>query len=254
MLLGHLPKPECSEKVQRLRLDVHTTFAEETYVINTDGIIFVVDGDARIRQSLESLLADVGYQVRSYEAAELFLAAPKAELPCCVILDLNLGTSSGLDVQCRLNREAPMPVIFLSDCGTVRTVVQAMKAGACNFLMKPIKNDELLSAVQSALRQSKLQWEERRRRREIRCRYLTLTRREQEVLPFVVRGFLNKQTAYELGTAEVTIRIHRCNIMKKMRAASLAELVRLADRLGISDSILSFQANAPRRESELVPN
>jgi FixJ family two-component response regulator len=200
---------------------------------NTDGIIFVVDGDMRYRHSLEGLLTAVGYQVRPYNAAELLEVAPKAELPCCVILDWNPGTSSGLEVQNWLNREAPMPVIFLSDCGSVRMVVQAMKAGACNFLLKPIKNDELLSAVQSALRQSKVQWEERRRKREIRCRYLTLTPREQEVLPFVVRGYLNKQTAYELGTAEITIRIHRGKIMRKMKADSLADLIRFADRLGL---------------------
>jgi FixJ family two-component response regulator len=205
--------------------------------MSTDGIVFVVDDDLRVLASLEHLLRAAGYQGRPYNAGELFLAAPKPDVPCCVILDLNLGPSSGLDVQSRLSREAPMPVIFLTDCGDVRKTVQAMKAGACDFLMKPVQDDELLSAVQCALRQSKLQWEERRIDREIRRRYLTLSPREQDVLPFIVRGFLNKQTAYELGASEITIRIHRGRIMKKMRADSLADLVRFAGRLGIPQGL-----------------
>jgi FixJ family two-component response regulator len=201
--------------------------------MRNDEIIFVVDNDVQVLESLASLLRSVGYRVRPYAAAELFLTAPKSEIPSCVILDLELGTFCGLDVQCRLGLGVPMPVIFLSSHGNVRTTVQAMKAGACDLLMKPVQKYELLSAVQCALRQSKLQWEERRINREIWRRYLTLSPREQEVLPFIVRGLLNKQTAYELGTAEITIRIHRGKIMKKMKADSLADLVRLADRLGI---------------------
>ncbi|MEI9980417.1 MAG: response regulator [Edaphobacter sp.] len=205
--------------------------------MSTNGIISVVDDDMRILVSLENLFTAMGYQVRAYDAGELFLAAPKPEAPCCVILDLNLGTSGGLDVQRQLNLESPMPIIFLTSRRDVRATVKAMKAGACDFLMKPVQEDELLFAVQCALQQSKLQGEERKIEAEIRRRYLKLTPREQDVLPFIVRGLLNKQTAYELGTSEITIRIHRGNIMRKMRADSLADLVRLAGRLGIPQDL-----------------
>ncbi len=201
--------------------------------MSTEGTIFVVDDDMRVLVSLENLLTSVGYQVRSYDAGELFLAAPKPEVPCCVILDLNLGTSGGLDVQRQLSREAPMPVIFLTGCSDIRATVKAMKAGACDFLTKPAQKDELLVAVQGALERSKLELKARRIRREIRSRYQTLTPREQDVLPFVVRGLLNKQTAHELGTSEVTIRIHSGNIKKKMKAESLAGLMRHAGGPGI---------------------
>lgn len=204
---------------------------------SADGIVFLVDDDIRVLKSLENLLTAAGYQVRPYDSAELFLAASKPEVPCCVILDLKLGTSSGLDVQRQLSREAPMPVIVLTGCGNVRTSVIAMKAGAFDFLTKPIQEHKLLSAVQGALQQSRSWGEERKIEREIRRRYQTLTPREREVLPYVVGGFLNKQTAYELGNSEITIRIHRGNIMKKMRADSLADLVRLAGRLGIPQGL-----------------
>lgn len=214
-----------------------TTIHEITQPL-TDGIVFVVEEDMRLLASLGNLLTAVGYQVKLYDSGELFLAAPNPDLPCCVILDLNPETSDGLEVRRQLNREAPMPVIFLTGSDNIRTTVQAMKAGACDLLAKPILEDELLSVVQSALQRSKLQSEERKIARGIRHRYMTLTRREKDVLPFIVRGLLNKQTAYELGISEITIRIHRGNIMKKMRADSLADLVRLAGKLGIPDDFL----------------
>lgn len=217
-------------------------------MIGTEGIVFVVDDDVRILASLESLLTAVGYQVRTYDTGESFLAAPKPEVPSCVILDMKLGTSCGLDVQSRLSHEAPMPVIFITGWGNVRMTVKAMKSGACDLLMKPLEEDELLCAIQCALGKSKVQLEERRIEAEISRRYRTLTPREQDVLPFVVRGFLNKQTAYELGTSEITIRIHRGNIMKKMRADSLAHLVRLAGRLGIPQG-LTWKPNALARSA-----
>jgi FixJ family two-component response regulator len=204
---------------------------------STDGIVFVVDDDIRVLESLDNLLTAMGYEVRPYDDGELFLTAPKPEVPCCAVLGLNLGTSDGLIVQRQLTRETPMPVIFLSGCGNIRTAVKAMKAGAYDFLTKPVQEDKLLSSVQCALLQSKAQGEQRRLKKEIRRRYQTLTPRERDVLPYVVRGFLNKQTAYELGTSEITIRIHRGNIMKKMTADSLADLVRLAGRLGIPQGL-----------------
>jgi FixJ family two-component response regulator len=216
---------------------IHTATGRGVCVMSNDGIIFVVDDDMRVLISIETLLTAVGYQVRPYDSGELFLEARKPETPCCVILDLNLGTSSGLDVQRQLSHEVAMPLIFLSGYGDVRTTVEAMKAGAYDFLTKPIEEDKLLSTVECALQHSRLLWEECKIEREIRRRYRTLTPREQYVLPFIVRGLLNKQTAYELGTSEITIRIHRGSIMKKMRADSLADLVRFACRLGIPQGL-----------------
>jgi FixJ family two-component response regulator len=204
-----------------------------------DEIIFVVDDDARVLAALHNLLKASGYHVRSFDTGEQFLAASKPEVPSCVILDLNLGATCGLDVQRQVGREAPMPVIFLTGCDDVSSLVRAMKAGACDYLIKPVEKDELLPAVRSALDLAKAQWQERKTERELRCRYASLTPREREVLPYVVQGFLNKQTAYELGTSDITIRIHRGSIMRKMKAGSLAGLVRLAGRLGVPQDLAS---------------
>jgi FixJ family two-component response regulator len=201
--------------------------------MSTKGIVFVVDDDVRIRESLQSLLVAADYDVRLYGDVESFLAESLPNVPCCIILDLNLGSVSGLEVQRRLSRDAASAVIFLTGCADIPSTVRAMKAGALDFLTKPVEEDELLLAVNNALYRATLRWERRKAEREIRRSYMTLTPRERDVLPFVVQGFLNKQTAYELGTSEITIRIHRGNIMRKMRADSLAHLVRLAGKLGI---------------------
>lgn len=197
------------------------------------GIVFLVDDHVNIRASLQNLLIAAGYQVRAFEDPELFLAAAKPYAPCCAILDLKLGDTSGLDVQTRLSRETQMPVIFLTACGDVPTAVRAMRAGACDFLTKPVLQNELLLAVNSALSRARDGWQQRMAEDKARRDYLTLTPRERDVLPYVVRGFLNKQTAYELGTSEITIRIHRGHIMRKMKAGSLPHLVRLAETVGV---------------------
>lgn len=201
--------------------------------MQNSGVIFVVDDDVRIREALQNLLLAAGYQVRVYEDPEAFLAAPRPDLPACALLDLKIGAVDGLDVQARLGRDPSLPVIFLTGWGDVPTAVRAIKAGACHFLTKPVMQDELLLAVASALCQAKQQRQRCSAEAETRRDYLTLTPRERDILPFIVRGYLNKQTAYELGTSEITIRIHRGKIMRKMRADSLAHLVRLAAQLGI---------------------
>ncbi|HEX3661402.1 MAG TPA: response regulator [Acidobacteriaceae bacterium] len=192
-----------------------------------------MDDDLRIRESLQNLFLAAGHQVRTYEDPEIFLAARKPDMPCCALLDLNLGAVNGLDVQARLGRDTALPVIFLTGFAEVPAAVQAMRAGACHFLTKPVMQDELLLAVNSALQQAGREQQRRRTEAQTRGNYLTLTPRERDVLPYIVRGFLNKQTAYELGTSEITIRIHRGRIMHKMRADSLAHLVRLAAQVGI---------------------
>jgi FixJ family two-component response regulator len=199
------------------------------------GTIFVVDDDVRILKSLRNLLLSAGHHVVAYEDPELFLSVPKPNAPCCALLDLKLGVASGLDVQARLGEDKALPVIFLTGCGDVPAAVKAMKAGACDFLMKPVMRDRLLLAVNNALREAHRQQEKIEAEARARCDYLTLTPRERDILPYIVRGFLNKQTAFELGTSEITIRIHRGRIMRKMRADSLPHLVRLAARVGIPE-------------------
>lgn len=196
-------------------------------------IVFVVDDDARIRDALASLLASAGLEVAVFATATEFLGAEKPDAPACLVLDLELPDIHGLELQKDLaEREAP-PIVFITGHGDVPSSVKAMKAGAVEFLAKPFGDQELLSAIDTALRLDRSARLKRSERTELTRRYERLTPREREVLTFVVGGFLNKQTADELGTSEITIGVHRGQIMRKMGARSLAELVRLTDRLGI---------------------
>jgi FixJ family two-component response regulator len=154
-------------------------------------------------------------------------------VPSCLILDLNLGDTTGLDLQRKLTDDSTLPVIFLTGFADIPTTVKAMRGGASEFLSKPIEEERLLPAIEAALAEAESQWADRQSLRDLRRNYERLTPREREVLPYIVRGFLNKQTAYELGRSEITIRIHRGQIMRKMEADSLAELVRMGNRLGI---------------------
>ncbi len=196
-------------------------------------IVFVVDDDARVRVALSALLASAGLEVAVFASATEFLNADKPDLPACLVLDLELPDLHGLDLQKELaEREAP-PIVFITGHGDIPSSVRAMKAGAVEFLSKPFGDEELLCAIDTAILLDRTERLKRSERRALQDRYQRLTPREREVLTFVVAGFANKQTAAELGTAEITIAVHRGQVMRKMAARSLAELVRFTDKLGI---------------------
>src|SRR5215475_8025005 len=197
-------------------------------------IVFVVDDDVRIRDAMASLLASAGLDVAVFASATEFLNAEKPDAPACLVLDLELPDIHGLELQRDLaEREAP-PIVFITGHGDVPSSVKAMKAGAVEFLSKPFGDDELLRAIDAAITLDRSARVTRSERAELTRRYDRLTPREREVLTFVVAGFANKQTADELGTSEITIGVHRGQVMRKMGARSLAELVRQADKLGIT--------------------
>jgi len=199
-----------------------------------DPIVFVVDDDHRMQEALSSLVEAMGFRAATFGSALEFLEAEKPDSPACLILDLELPDINGLELQRELaDREAP-PVIFVTGHGDIPSSVRAMKAGAVEFLTKPFDEQELQSAIEKAVETDRSARERRSELTHLRDRYSLLTPREQEVLPFVVAGFLNKQTAFDLGTSEITIRVHRGQIMRKMGARSLAELVRMADKLGVT--------------------
>ena len=196
-------------------------------------IVHVVDDDDSLRKAVTRLLRAAGYDVRAYASAgEFLLASRENNRRGCVLLDVRMPGPSGLDLQEALAREEePLPVIFLTAYGDVPTSVRAMKAGAVDFLTKPIKRDVLLSAVRTALARDVRLHTSHEQRRDLRMRFTKLTPREREVFDLVVAGRLNKQIAAELGMAERTVKAHRAQVMTKMQATSLAELVHLADKM-----------------------
>jgi FixJ family two-component response regulator len=198
-----------------------------------DPIIFVVDDDYRMQEALSSLIAAMGFRVATFGSASEFLKAEKPDSPACLILDLELPDIHGLELQQELADNDAPPVIFVTGHGDIPSSVRAMKAGAVEFLSKPFDEQELQSAIETSIAMDRFARQKRSELAELQRRYSLLTHREQEVLPFVVEGFLNKQTAADLGTSEVTIRVHRGQIMRKMGARSLAELVRMADKLRV---------------------
>jgi FixJ family two-component response regulator len=199
-----------------------------------DPIIFVVDDDFRIREALSSLISSLGLQVAVFGSALEFLEFVKPDRPACLVLDLELPDCSGLELQKELaDRDAP-PIVFITGHGNVPSSVRAMKAGAIEFLPKPFEESELIRALEAGIRLDRENRERRSLLAELQRQYGALTPREREVLPFVVAGFANKVTAAALGTSEITIGVHRGSIMRKMGARSLAELVRMADKLGIA--------------------
>jgi FixJ family two-component response regulator len=205
-------------------------------------VVFVVDDDPRVRDALTTLLAAAGLEVAAFASATAFLEADKPDAPACLLLDLDLPDISGLELQKELlERQAP-PIVFLTGHGDIPSSVKAMKAGAVEFLSKPVGDDELLSAIDAAIALDRTARSQRAELSELKRRYERLTPREREVLPYVVAGLANKVTASELGTSVVTIAIHRGHIMQKMGARSLAELVRLADKLGIPSAVSGSSA------------
>jgi FixJ family two-component response regulator len=196
-------------------------------------IIYVQDDDHRVREALSSLLSSLGLRVEVFASAKEYLQFKKPDAPACLILDLELPGMSGLELQQEIAGEQAPPIVFVTGHGDVPSSVRAMKAGAIEFLLKPFDNQELLRSVEDAIVQDRETRHKRMELAELRRRYALLTPREREVLPFVVSGLLNKQTAAELGTSEITIQVHRGQIMRKMAASSLAELVKMAGKLGI---------------------
>ena len=198
-------------------------------------LVFVIDDDASVRGSLENLLRSVGLRVAAFASAQEFLASPHAGELGCLILDVRLPGVSGLELQEQLRRTRPdLPVVFITGHGDIPMSVRAMKAGAVEFLTKPFGDKDLIDAVEQALRRVREGSDEREEMIALRGRYESLTPREREVMSHVVAGEPNKVAAADLGIRETTIKIHRGQVMHKMRAGSLAELVRMADRLGIS--------------------
>ena len=199
-----------------------------------DPIVYVLDDDYRVREALTSLLSSVGLRVEVFTSAAEYLKYERPDSPACLILDLELPGMSGLDLQREIaGAEAPA-IVFVTGHGDVPSSVRAMKAGAIEFLLKPFDDQELLRAIDAAIAQDREARLKRAEMAELRRRYSLLTPREREVLPFVVAGLLNKQTAAELGNSEITIQVHRGQIMRKMAASSLPDLVKMAGKLGIS--------------------
>jgi len=195
-------------------------------------IVFVVDDDVSVRESLESLIRCEGWQPETFSSAQTFLSCPRALVPSCLVLDVSLPGLNGLELQKRVAVErTDMPIIFITGYGDVPMTVQAMKAGAVEFLTKPFNDDVLLSAIRAALERSRVALILETEMRALRDRYASLSQRERQVMVLVVSGLLNKQVARELGISEVTVKAHRGKVMQKMKADSFAELVKMAARL-----------------------
>ena len=199
-----------------------------------DRVVFVVDDDRSIRETLKDLIRSVGLHVEVFASAQEFLRSKRPDVPGCLVLDVRLKGLSGLDLQKRMvEADIDIPIIFMTGHGDIPMTVQAMKAGAVEFLTKPLRDQDLLDAIQQALERDTKGREQRANVEELHSRYRSLTPREREVMALVVSGLLNKQIAGELGTSEASVKVHRQHVMEKMGAGSLAELVRMADKLGI---------------------
>jgi FixJ family two-component response regulator len=203
---------------------------------DSDPIVFVVDDDAAVRDAVQRLIVSVGLRVQTFGSTREFLSSKRPEAPACLVLDVRLPDLSGLELQRDLAAaNFHIPIIFITGHADVPMSVRAMKAGAVEFLTKPFRGQELIDAIQEAIAKDRVAWSERARMAELRSRYDSLTPREKEVLTLVASGLLNKQIGAELGTSELTIKTHRGRVMEKMGAESLADLVRMSEKLNPTD-------------------
>lgn len=197
-------------------------------------VIAIVDDDLSVREGLQSLIRSAGWRAEAFGSAQEFLARPKSDAPSCLILDLQLPGLSGLDLQKRMAEvDLDIPIVFLTGNGNIPDSVKAMKAGAIEFLTKPVEEADLVRAIHEAIERDRSTRQKHAEMHDLQSRYDTLTAREREVMQKVISGLLNKQVAAELNITEFTVKIHRAKVMRKMRADSVADLVRMADSLAI---------------------
>lgn len=200
----------------------------------SDSLVFVVDDDAPLREALSSLLRSIGLRVATFASVAQFLQAPRPDGPSCLLLDVRLQGTSGLDFQAELNRDkVPLPIVFMTGHGDIPMSVRAMKAGAVDFLAKPFRDQDLLDAVNLALERDRLRRANAGVQQELEARFATLTPREKEIMKLAASGLMNKQIAGVVGTSEITVKIHRGSAMRKMQARTFADLVRMAEALGM---------------------
>ena len=196
-------------------------------------IVFVVDDDVSVRESLELLIKSAGWKPETFTSAREFMCRPRATVPCCLVLDVTLPGLNGLELQQQLAERTEMPIMFITGYGDVPMSVKAMKAGAVEFLTKPFNDEVLLDAIRHAIERSRVALRHESEMQVLRSRYTSLTPREREVMALVVTGLLNKQVGGELGISEITVKAHRGQLMRKMKADSLPDLVTMAARLGL---------------------
>jgi FixJ family two-component response regulator len=201
---------------------------------DSQSIVFVVDDDAAVRDAMGRLFRSVGLRAEAFASASEFLQRKPADVPCCLVLDVRLPGVSGLDFQSELAKaDIRIPIIFMTGHGDIPMTVKAMKAGAIEFLPKPFRDQDMLDAVQVGLERDRARREAEKANADVRTRFASLTLREQEVMIFVTAGLMNKQIAGEMQLAEITVKLHRGSVMRKMGAKSLADLVRMADLVGV---------------------
>jgi FixJ family two-component response regulator len=229
--------PVLQENVTRRPYTVNPSAAgygnEVVIMAEVTPVVFVVDDDISVRESLELLIASAGWRAQTFASAQDFLSRPRVGLPCCLVLDMKIPGLDGLELQQRLVERTEMPIIFITGYGDVPTTVRAMKAGAVEFLTKPFKHDVLLEAIGHAIDRSRAALREESELQALRSNYESLTPREREVMVLVVSGLLNKQVGGELNISEITVKAHRGQVMRKMKADSLPDLVTMAARLGL---------------------
>jgi FixJ family two-component response regulator len=213
---------------------LHQNASKGVVMLHATPIVFIVDDDVSVRSALESLIESAGWVAETFASAQEFLRRPRVAAPSCLVLDVSLPDINGLELQRRVATDrTDMPIIFISGYGDVPMTVRAMKAGAVEFLMKPFKDDVLLDAIRGAIERSLTALREESEAQVLRSRSASLTPREREVMALVVSGLLNKQVGGELGISEITVKAHRGQVMRKMKAESLPALVTMAWRLGV---------------------